>query len=171
MVVPRLLGCIDGTERVSNFSSFWMAMAPSRLRWLKKVFCFLFMEKLGFRKVSERFLEGFCSAGLTVDRYEFPTLSIFIVVTYKPLARTQNPFAGGKKQHQTTFKRQGMFISKLHYILIDSLRSTAKIRISHTKSYKNLKMSLLLNFPTLTKLGLPVKKSGRQKAVCKIFVS
>ena len=96
MVVPRLLGCIDGTERVSNFSSFWMAMAPSRLRWLKKVFCFLFMEKLGFRKVSERFLEGFCSAGLTVDRYEFPTLSIFIVVTYKPLARTQNPFAGGK---------------------------------------------------------------------------
>ena len=25
------------------------------------------MEKVGFRKVSERFLEGFCSTGLTVD--------------------------------------------------------------------------------------------------------
>ena len=51
---------------------------------------------LGFQKVIERFLEGFCSAGLTVDRFNFPAFLFFIVVTYKPLARTQNQFSGGK---------------------------------------------------------------------------
>ena len=35
-----------------------MAMEPSQLRCLKKVFCFPLMEKVGFQKVSERFLEG-----------------------------------------------------------------------------------------------------------------
>ena len=73
-------------------------MEPSQLRWLKEVFCFLFMEKVGFRKVSRRFLEGFCSAGLTVDHFKSHTFLFFIAVTYKPLARTQNSFSGRKKQ-------------------------------------------------------------------------
>ena len=79
-------------------------------------------------------------------RFKFPDFLFFMVVTYKLLARTQNPFSGGKKQHQTTFKFQGMFISKLFYNLIDSLRSKTKIRISHTI----LKILLLILPPTLT---------------------
>ena len=103
--------------------------------------------------MNERILEGFCSAGLTVDRSKFPAFLFFIVVTYKPLARTQNPFSGGKKQHQTTFTLQSMLVSKLFSSLIDSLRSKAKCRISHTKAYFE---NVVTNFTTDTELGLPV---------------
>ena len=103
-----------------------------------------------------------------VDHFKFPTFLIFIAVTYKPLARTQNPFSGGKKQqHQTTFKHQGIFISKLFYNLSKSFLSKAKIRISHTKPYKILKILLLIFFTTNTELGLPVagRVSGGLKAI------
>ena len=65
---PSVSRFLDGTEKVSNFSSFLIAMGPSQLQLLNKVFCVLFMEKVGFRKVSVDCLEGFCSAVLTVDR-------------------------------------------------------------------------------------------------------
>ena len=107
------------------------------------------MEKVGFRKVSEIFLEGFCSAILTVDHSHFLPFYFFIVVTYKPLAWFQIMFSGGKKQYQITFKLHCMFISKLFYNLIDSLRSKAKLRISHRKSN-------VVTFTTHTELGLPV---------------
>ena len=65
----------------------------------------------------------------------------WFVVGQEPKTRS---LAEKKQQHQTTFKRQGMFISKLFYSLIDFLRSKAKIRIS----CKILKMSLLILPPT-----------------------
>ena len=112
-------------------------MEPSQLRWLKKVFCFLLMEKVGFRKVSVRFLEGFCSAVLTVD-HKSPAF-LFLYSSYVQTTRSLP-----KKKTSDNLKLHSMFISKLFYNLINSLRSRAKIRISHTNSYKFLKMSLLI---------------------------
>ena len=75
---PSIAVYMNGTEKVWKFGSFWMAMEPSQLRWPKKVFCFVFIKNLGFRKVSKWYFERIFSGGLTVNRYEFPTLSFFI---------------------------------------------------------------------------------------------
>ena len=77
---------IDGTEKVSNFSSFWIAMEPSQLQWLKKVFCFLFMEKVGFRKVSERFFGGILFCWFDSWPLNFPTF-LFIYSSYVQTTR------------------------------------------------------------------------------------
>ena len=76
---------------------------------------------------------------VTIFSKFYETLCEKFVGNYKPLAKKKT-----SKTTSTTFKLQGTFVSKLFYNLIDSLRSKAKIKISHTNSYKILKMSLLI---------------------------
>ena len=97
--VPSVSGFVDGTEKVSNFNSFWLAIKPSQQRWLKKVFCFLFMGKVGFRKASERFLEGFCSAGLTEYRFKFPAFLFFYSSYQQSTRKNPNPVLWWKKNN------------------------------------------------------------------------
>ena len=148
---PSCSRFIDGTEKVSNFSSFWMAMEPSQLQWLKKVFCFPFMEKVGFRKVSERFFGGILFCRFDSWPFLFPAF-VFFYSSYVQTTRLNPKPVLWRKKYQKTFKLQCMLISKLFYNLIGSLRSKAKIRISHTKSYKILEMSLLI-LPRTLRLG------------------
>ena len=129
-------------------------MEPSQLRWLKKVFCFMCMEKLGFWKVSENFLEGFCSASLTVDCFKFPAFLIFYS-SYLQTTRNWEPKTISLVE-KTTSNNKVLTLRYVYFQIIynlsDFLWSTAKTKISHTKSYKILKMSLLMNSlpPTLS---------------------
>ena len=153
LVDQSVLRFIDGTEEVSNFSSFWIAMEPSQLRWLKKVFCFLFMKKVGFRKLSERFFGGILFCRFDSWPSISPAFVFFIVVTYKPLAWTQNRFSGGKKQYQTTFKLQCMFIFKFFTIWLIFYDRRQKLEFL-IQSLTNV----VTNFATHTELGLPVDR-------------
>ena len=143
LVEPSRSRFIDGTEKVSNFSSFWIAMEPSQLQWLKKVFCFLFMEKVGFRKVSERFFGGILFCRFDSWLLSFLSLYFFILVTYKTTRKNPKPVLWRKKNSIKQLFNSKVFYFPIIYNFSDFLRSTAKIRISHTKFYKILKMSLL----------------------------
>ena len=80
---------------------------------LKKVFCFLFKEKVEFRKVIiERFLEGFCSTGLRVDN--FLRSYFYIIISYLQTTRKNpKPFLWRKKSTSNNF-----YISRYVYFQI-----------------------------------------------------
>ena len=88
-------------------------MELSQLRCLKKIFCFLFMKKLGFQKVSERFM--FCRFDSWL--FQVSCLSVFYSSYLQTTCKNPKPILW-KKHHQTTFKLQGMFISTLFTIWV-----------------------------------------------------
>ena len=90
----------------------------------------------------ERFLEGF---GFVL---------LFIGVTYKPFARSrQNPFSGGKNDIKQLLNFKICLFSITNYLQFEWFFTIeGKNYNSETKSYKILKMSLLMNSlpPTLS---------------------